>query len=51
MITSELVGPEYAAYRALTDHASGVDVEQVIRDGSRETDSAIKTITVYFLTS
>ena len=29
MITGELEGPEYAAYRALTDHASGVDVEQV----------------------
>lgn len=42
VITSELEGPEYAAYRALTDHASGVDVEQVIRDGSRETDSAMQ---------
>ena len=42
VITSELEGPEYAAYRALTDHASEVDVEQVIRDGSRETDSAMQ---------
>ena len=42
VITSELEGPEYAAYRALTDHANGADVEQVIRDGSRETDSAMQ---------
>ena len=42
VITSELEGSEYAAYRALTNHASGVDVEQVIRDDSRETDSAMQ---------
>ena len=42
VITSELEGAEYAAYRALTDHASGADVEQIIRDGSRETDSAMQ---------
>ena len=38
VITNELQGPEYAAYRALTDQASRADVEQVIRDSSRETD-------------
>ena len=42
VITSELKGPEYAAYRALTDHASETDVEQVIREGSWETDSAMQ---------
>ena len=42
MITGELEGPEYAAYRALTDHASASDVEQIIRDGGRETDSAMQ---------
>ena len=42
VITSELEGPEYAAYRALTDQASGEDVEQVIRAGTRETDAAMQ---------
>ncbi len=42
VITNELEGPEYAAYRALTDHASVADIEQVIRDGNRETDSAMQ---------
>ena len=42
VITSELEGPEYAAYRALTDQASGADVEQVIRDSGQETDSAMQ---------
>ena len=42
VITGELEGPEYAAYRALTDHASASDVEQIIRDGGRETDSAMQ---------
>ena len=39
---SELEGSEYAAYRALTDHASGADVEQVILDSGQETDSAMQ---------
>ena len=42
VITSELEGSEYATFRALTDQASGVDVRQVIRDGSRETDYAMQ---------
>ena len=42
VITGELEGSEYAAYRALTDHASASDVEQIIRDGGRETDSAMQ---------
>ena len=42
VITGELEGPEYAAYRALTDHASGADVERVIRAGDLETDSAMQ---------
>ena len=42
VITGELEGPEYAACRALTDRASGVDVEQIIREGRRETDSAMQ---------
>ncbi|MBR1659403.1 MAG: hypothetical protein IJ705_03710, partial [Oscillospiraceae bacterium] len=40
VITGELEGPEYAACRALTDRAAVEDVEQIIQDGSRETDFA-----------
>ena len=42
VITSELEGPDYAAYRALTDHASGADVKQIIQAGSLETDSTMQ---------
>ena len=42
VVTGELEGPEYAAYRALTDRAAGEDIEQVIRNGGGETDSAMQ---------
>ena len=42
VITSELEGEEYAAYRALTDNASGADIGQVIRAGGLETDFAMQ---------
>ena len=42
VITDELEGPEYAAYRALTDHARGADVEQIIRQSTQEADSSMQ---------
>ena len=42
VITSELEGTEYAAYRALTDSAGKLDVEQVILDGEAETEYALR---------
>lgn len=42
VITSELVGKEYAACRALTDRANEIDVEHVIEDGGKETDDVVR---------
>ena len=42
MITGELAGAEYAAYRALTEGADKTDVEQIIEDVEKETDSVIR---------
>ena len=42
VITNKPQGPEYAAYRALTDQARKADVEQVIRDSSREADFSMR---------
>ena len=41
VITSELKGEEYAAYRVLTDMAEQADVEHVIRDVENENDETI----------
>lgn len=42
VITGELAGAEYAAYRALTEGADKTDVEQIIEDVEKETDSVIR---------
>lgn len=44
VITSELEGKEYAAFRALTDKASKADIEQVIKDIQQEKDSEVKAL-------
>ena len=41
IITSELKGDEYAAYRALTDKADVADVEQIMLRASREKNGAM----------
>ena len=42
VITGELKGEEYAAYRALTDRADAVDVEQMIEEIGREKDDTLR---------
>ena len=42
VITSELEGEEYDAYRALTDQAGETDIERVITNGGKETDDIIR---------
>ena len=42
VITSELRGEEYAAYRALTDRADALDVERIIEESGQETDDTLK---------
>ena len=42
VITSELRGEEYAAYRALTDRADALDVGQIIEESGKETDDTLK---------
>ena len=42
VITGELEGPEYAAYRALTEQAQKADVGQVIAEGGMETEHAVR---------
>ena len=42
VITSELEGGEYAAYRALTDRADKTDVENIILDIGKETEDVIR---------
>ena len=42
VITSELVGEKYAAYRALNDHADQKDVEIIIENGGKANDSAVQ---------
>ena len=42
IITGELEGDEYAAYRALTDRAAEVDVERIIREIGKEKDDSLK---------
>ena len=42
VITSELRGEEYAAYRALTDRADTLDVERIIEESGQETDDTLK---------
>ena len=42
VITSELEGPTYAAYRALTDKASEVDIEAVMGDYEKAANEAIR---------
>ena len=41
IITSELDGGGYAAYRALTDRAKAADVERIIQDAEDESESVI----------
>ena len=41
IITSELEGEEYAAYRALTDKAERADVEYIVRDAEAQSDDVI----------
>jgi hypothetical protein len=42
IITGELKGDEYAAYRALTDKADEADVERIIEDVGQEKDDAVR---------
>ena len=42
VITSELEGEEYAAYRALTDRADAADMERVIEKIGKETDDTVR---------
>lgn len=42
VITGELEGPEYAAYRALAEHARKADVGLVIAEGGKEAGYAVK---------
>ena len=41
VITSELEGEEYAAYRALTDKAERADVEYIVRDAEAQSNDII----------
>lgn len=41
IITGELKGEEYAAYRALTDRADETDVERVVKNAAGEVDEVI----------
>ena len=41
VITSELEGEEYAAYRALTDKAERADVEYIVRDAETQSNDII----------
>lgn len=41
IITGELEGGEYAAYRALTDRADKADVERIVKDAESENDDII----------
>mgnify|MGYP007069937947 CR=1 FL=1 len=49
VITSELEGEEYAAYRALTDRAGETDIERVIDDLENETNDVLKDYYGIFL--
>ena len=42
IITGELKGDEYAAYRALTDKADEADVERIIKGVGQEKDDAVR---------
>ena len=42
IITSELEGEEYAAYRALTDKANKADVERIIKGVGQEKDDSVR---------
>lgn len=42
VITGELQGDEYAAYRALTEKADRADVERIVEDLEKETDNRIQ---------
>ncbi len=42
IITGELEGEEYAAYRALTDKADEADVERIMEGAGRDMDDAIR---------
>ena len=42
VITSELKGEEYAAYRALTDKANASDVERIIEEIGRQSDDIVR---------
>lgn len=42
VITSELEGDEYAAYRALTDKANEIDIERVVRDLEEESNDVLR---------
>ena len=42
IITGELKGDEYAAYRALTDKADEADVERIIEGVGQEKDDAVR---------
>ena len=42
VITSELEGEEYAAYRALTDKADETDIESVIEAGGKAKDDTVR---------
>ena len=42
VITGELEGEGYAAYRALTDRADAADVERIIEDVGKEKDDVVK---------
>ena len=42
IITGELEGDAYAAYRALTDRAAEVDVERIIQEIGKEKDDSLK---------
>ncbi len=41
IITGELEGEEYAAYRALTDRANAADVERIVRDAETESNDIV----------
>ena len=51
VITSELVGPEYAKYRVLVDgeHADTEDLKRVLEDGRTETDASMQNYYREFL--
>ena len=41
VVTGELEGSEYAAYRALTDKADEADVERIVQNAKKEEDAAM----------